>query len=187
MKHRGLRRLIHASTALVLLVLVARPGAFQQTVWALTVLAVLTELLRFSSEGFNEWIRRSVPVFRPAEERRLSGATALWIGYSIAVLFPPTAATAGILAAALADPTASLVGGRWGSGPGKTNVGSLAVFIVVLVVTLGIGKHFVAAGVAAAAGTVVERLSGPIDDNFVVAPVVAAVFWEAVSRLSAMG
>jgi dolichol kinase len=140
------------------------------------LLACAIDVLRLLSPSFRSGIERILPVFRPHESRCLSGATWLAMGYALAAQLPWFAARSGILVGGLADPAASLVGGRWGRGTGtaKTTVGSAALFVVAFSVLAASGVPVLAASVSAVAATLVERIAGPVDDNLIV-PTAAAL------------
>ncbi|NIM48896.1 MAG: hypothetical protein GTN62_03815 [Gemmatimonadales bacterium] len=176
MSAAGLRRLLHACTAAVLLVIpLASWTAFRVVVLVGAVVAVAFETARLSLPGFGPRVARVVPVFRASEARRPSGAAWLGVGYGIAVWFPQPAPVAGVLVAALADPAASFVGARRSTLGRKTFAGSAAHFTVAcgLLAVLGLGWTVVLS--AAAVGAALERWSGAVDDNLLVAPGVAAV------------
>jgi dolichol kinase len=118
-----------------------------------------------------------VPAFRAGERGRVNGAMWLWVGYLAAAWFPASAAQGGILAGALADPAASIVGSRWGHGQPKSWIGTAAAFVAGSVALVVVGTPAATAlggGVVAAA---LERWSGPINDNVTIAPGVALFLW----------
>lgn len=169
------RRLIHASTALVLL-LPDRLGWpwFQRVLLAGVMLATVIEGARLSSPGVRRWITEAVPVFRPDEGRRPSGAWWLVLAYAALSWLPPVPAAAGILVGAFADPAAAWVGTRWGSSGErrkKTWAGTVAAagtaFLVLSLVPLAVGPRLATAVLSALA----ERWSGPVNDNVIVGPV----------------
>ncbi len=178
----ALRRFLHASTASILLVgLWGDWQTFRLAVHALLGVAVVGECLRLGHGGFRSALARVFPVFRPEESHRLSGAFWLVVGYAAASWVPFPGPPAGVLAAAFADPAASIVGTRWGGGGGggtrKSWVGTAAAWAVgaAVLMSLRLPLHAVLAGAFAAA--VAERVRRPLDDNLVVAPAVAAVTW----------
>lgn len=174
------RRVIHSATALVLLMGQIDVWALRWLVWSVAVFVLTVDLVRIKNVPFNTWLRRTVPVFRESEATSISGASFLWLGYSMTVFFPLPAAFVGILAAAVADPAASLVGSKWGSGKGKTLMGSAACFAAILGVSLAFSVSPQVGLVVALFGTTLERFSGPVDDNMVIGPgVAAAVFFLA--------
>jgi dolichol kinase len=106
---------------------------------------------------------------------RISGAAWLALGYAIAAWLPPPGPVAGILAGALADPAAAWVGGRWGGGRRKSVPGSATVAAVTVLGSLAAGLTLPAAGATAILAAALERWSGPLDDNLVLAPGVACL------------
>jgi dolichol kinase len=137
-------------------------------------LAVLIEMLRLANPRVEQWLASRVPVYRPREARRASGALWLAFGYAIAAWLPMPGPVAGILAGALADPAASWVGGCWGQGAPKSWAGSGAAFFVTVGVTIAVGATPSAGVAAGLVGAALERWSSPMDDNLLMAPAVAA-------------
>lgn len=143
-----------------------------------TFLALAVELARRLSAPFARWFGRLAPMLKATEGRRLTGATTLSIGFTLAaLLLPGTPALAGILFAGLGDPAAALAGRRWGRiryPGGKSVVGSVAFLAVAGAVGLALGLPWgVVLGVAAGI-TLVEALTLPVDDNLYL-PVLGAL------------
>ncbi len=174
MTSSSIRRVIHASTGLIIVVSEMDPWVFRSVVWVAAVVFLAFDVFRINNAVLHDWISKRLPVFREREHQRISGASFLWLGYSITVLFPAPAVAVGILAAALADPAASLAGSMWGRGPGKSIAGSAACFVVIGVGALAVGVDPRMALLGAVFGTLIERFSGQIDDNLVLGPGVAA-------------
>ncbi len=178
MKSEALRRLMHVATAAVLLsVPLGSWDLLRVGLICATVFSLLLDLLRSSNLAVGARICDVIPVYRQSEAGRLSGATWLGVGYSIAAVLPPPAPVAGILVAAVADPAAAVVG-SWGRGAGRKSLrGSLAALasaaIVLALLTLPAGAVLAGAFVAA----LVERWSGPLSDNLTVPPATALVVW----------
>ena len=174
----GRRRLIHGSTSLVLLVgLIGGWSLLRMLATVAVLLAAVVEWWRISSPR-GDLLRRLVPVYRPEEAARPSGAFWLCIGYAAALWFPMPGAAVGVLAGAVADPVASAVGSRWGGPVGrKTWVGSAGAFGVIVAACLVVGLPWLVALIAGLAGAGLERWSGPFDDNLLLAPGVAATVW----------
>ena len=177
------RRVLHASTALVLILppLLGWP-AFRFTLLIGLGLWTAVELARLRSVTVSRWLHGAVPVFRPRESRRLSGAWWLLLSFAALSWLPPIPAASGILTGAVADPAAAWAGARWGRPRGArkswmgTGVAALAAFTVLGLADLEWGVRLVASVMAAAA----ERWSGPLDDNLVVGPVTGiTVLWLA--------
>ncbi len=170
-----LRRLLHASTAVILLIIpVASWTVFRSVVISGTVLVVAVEIARLRVPAIHARLAVLVPVFRESETHRVSGAAWLWLAYSIASLLPAPAPAAGILVAALCDPAASVVGQRFGAAGRKTWAGSFGAFVVACVSLIALGFSWPAVAGAGALATVLERWPGPFDDNLLIAPGVAA-------------
>lgn len=172
------RRLIHASTSLVLLVGLTGSWSLLRILATVAVpLAAALEWWRISSPR-GDVLARLVPVYRPAEATRPSGAFWLCVGYAAALWFPMPGAAAGVLAGAVADPAASAVGSRWGgSVGGKTWVGTSGALVVIFAACLVVGIPWQGSLTAAVVGAGLERWSAPFDDNLLLAPGVAATVW----------
>lgn len=145
-----------------------------------TLVALSVELARWRSAGFAHRFRRAVgPMLRGGETRRLTGATTLAIGYTVAATaFPGWPALAGILVAGLADPAAALTGRRFGRSrwqSGKSLEGSMAFLFVAFLLVLavpGIGVAY--AAMVALLATAAEAAPLPIDDNIYLPALAAA-------------
>ena len=179
MSPTAIRRLLHASSALVLLLhFFGSPDLLRNGLMCCAALAVILDLLRVTRPAFGVVITGLVPVFRASESTRLSGATWLSVGYALASWFPHPAVTAGIMVGAFADPAASWAGSTIAKPTTKkTWVGSGAAAVVAAVVLLTTGISLIAVVSGAAAAMVLERWSGPLNDNLVVAPGVALTVW----------
>ena len=177
MTARWLRPLLHAATALLLLTLLQSWQALRGTLVLVGLLAVAFETLRLSRTDVRDFAARWVPVFRPQEAGRPSGAVWLFVGYALAAWMPVPAPAAAVVAGALADPAAALVGGRFGRGRPKSWLGTAAALAVAAggLWLLGLPPLAVAGGGLAAAA--LERWPGPINDNLLVAPGVGLVVW----------
>jgi dolichol kinase len=77
----------------------------------------------------------------------------------------------------VADPAASLVGGRWGGGVPKSWIGTAAALLAAAAMLAALGLSFPSVMAGSLAAAAVERWSRPVDDNLVIAPGVAAVVW----------
>jgi dolichol kinase len=100
----------------------------------------------------------------------------LAVGYAAASWFPAPAPAAGILVGALADPAAAFGGALIGSTDKKTWVGTVVHFGVGVALLRALPGPWHVAVVAALAGALVERWSGPLNDNATVPLAVAFVF-----------
>ena len=178
MSDGALRRTIHVSTGAVVLVGVfAGWDTLRLGMTGLAVAALFVELVRLRFAAFREVLARAVPVFRPEESRRPCGAFWLLFGYAGAAWIPVPGPVAGILTAAVADPIASAVGGRWGKGEPKSWIGTGVVLAASFIVLSALGMSLVSVVAASVAAAASERWSRPLDDNLVLAPAVAAVIW----------
>ncbi|MBI3081655.1 MAG: hypothetical protein HYY94_01835 [Gemmatimonadetes bacterium] len=177
MKPGPLRALLHASTALVLFTLLVSWQALRVALVLGGLVAVVFEALRLSRPEVRDLAARWVPVFRPHEAARPSGAAWLFVGFALAAWMPAPAPAAAVLAGALADPAAALVGGRFGRGLPKSWPGTVAAFAVAAGALALAGIPPLAAGTAGLAAAALERWSGPVNDNLLVAPAVGMVVW----------
>ncbi len=182
MNAAAFRRLLHSSTALFLLLnLLDIPGLLRAVLSVGAVVAVVVDSMRMVKPRFGRLVKRLVPVFRHSEATQLSGASWLMVGLAAAAWFPHPAATAGILAGALADPAASQVGSTIARpDAGKSWVGTAAAAAVAALVLLPTGVPLAAVLCGAVAAATLERWPGPFNDNLVVAPGVALVVWIAI-------
>ncbi len=177
MSSASLRSLIHISTATLLLVGMWSWALLRALLHAGVLLALTLELWRLARPEFNQWLRRNFPVFRHREAGSFSGAFWLAVGYAVASWFPYPWGAAGILVGALADPSGALVGRSLGFRGKKSWPGTTAVFAVAAVVLWAFGLPLrVVLGGALVAATV-ERWSGPLNDNLLIAPCSAALCW----------
>lgn len=177
MTNLALRRVLHAASAGVLALALVSWGTLRAGLAGLVVVGVVVETGRLRHAGMRRWLARRLPVFRPAEAHRPSGGLWLVIGFAVAAWFPPNAAAAGLLTGALADPAAAMAGARWGGQGRKTWVGSTAAALVGIAAVAAVGAAWPAAVMAGVIGALIERFSGPVDDNLVVAPGVAGAVW----------
>lgn len=177
MKPAVLRPLMHASTALILLVALWSWSALRLVLTAAAVLAVALEALRLRRPALRDWLAARVPVFRPAELSRMSGAAWLSVGYAAAAWFPVPALPAAVLTTALADPAGALVG-RWlGRSRPKSWPGTAAVWATAAAVLYPLGLPWLGVLAGASVAAAVERWSAPLDDNLVIPVAVGAVVW----------
>jgi dolichol kinase len=165
-----LRNAIHLGTGLAAPAVLAwpKPWALALTGSMLAV-ALTADAVRLRPDARTALDRRLPGVFRPNETGRPSGASLLAAGYLAAVLFlPAEAAAAGILALAVGDPAAAVVGRWYGTRAevtGKTWAGSLACFLGAagaMWCLPSLGASAAVAGGAMAA--LVERRAGPLDN-----------------------
>ncbi|GIW52940.1 MAG: hypothetical protein KatS3mg081_2295 [Gemmatimonadales bacterium] len=177
MSSASLRSLIHIATASVLLVALWSWELLRALLHGVVLLGLALELWRLENPGFNQRLVRAFPVFREREAGSLSGAFWLAAGYAAASWFPYPWGAAGILVGALADPAGALVGRGLGFRGRKSWAGTTAVCAVAGIVlwAFGLPLRVVAGGALLAAA--VERWSGPLNDNLLIAPCSAAICW----------
>lgn len=159
---------------------------------AATFVALTLEVLRRVAPGFGRWFHRRVGgMMRDREAHRLTGATTLAIGYTLAaVAFPGRPALIGILLTGVADAVAAVVGKRFGSvryPGGKSLEGSLAFFasavlLVWAVPGIGLGGALAVAGLA----TLLEAPTLPVDDNLYL-PVAVSAAVAVLAAFSGLG
>ena len=173
------RRLLHASSALVLLLYsLGSANLIRYGLMVATVFAVAVDSLRIIKPAFSTFITALVPVFRASESTRWSGATWLCFGYAVAAWFPHPAVTAGILVGAFADPAASWAGATLADpSKKKTWIGSGAAAIVAALLLWIVGLPLITVACGALGAMLIERWSAPLNDNLVVAPAVALLVW----------
>lgn len=177
MKPAVLRPLLHASTALTLLLTLWSWDVFR---WALTAGALLglgLEAARLRVPRFHAWLAGLVPVFRPAETSRVSGAAWLGVGCAAAAWLPGPAAGAAVLTVALADPAGALVGGWLGATPAKSWPGTAAVWVTATAGLAVVGLPWLAVLAGGVVAAAVERWSAPVNDNLAIPLAVGAVVW----------
>ncbi|HEX9729246.1 MAG TPA: hypothetical protein VGA37_12135 [Gemmatimonadales bacterium] len=177
MNSSGLRRVLHGSSGALVLLVAWSETAWRLTLVALAVVALVVEGTRLRIPAVRSWLDRAVPVYREVEGHQPSGALWLAVGYALAAGFPVPAATAGVLAAAWADPAASLIGARWGRGETKSAAGSVTALAVATGCIALTGAGWWVSAVGGVAAAALERWSPPLDDNLVIAPGVAAIVW----------
>lgn len=154
---------------------------------------VILDVLRRVSTNFNDKLIGSVfsTIVRPNEAHTIPAATwyivALFVGV---IAYPQMAIEMGVVALALGDPAANLVGKRFGSAKIRRQkswaglIGFLCVSFLALMTyqalcapDLGWAQWTIRALAVAAAGAIAEVLSDPIDDNLLVPLVAGAAAW----------
>lgn len=178
MKAGLLRPVLHAGTAVILLPLVDSARTFRAALVAAGLGAVAFEALRLGFPPARDLAARLAPVFRPREAARPSGAAWLFLGYALCAWMPLPASVSAVLAGALADPAAAVVGSRFGRGGPKSWPGTLAAFVTAgVVLWVVVPLHLPAAVLVGLVAALLERWPGPFDDNLLIAPGVGLTVW----------
>lgn len=181
------RKSIHVLLSLGVAALVWRlpPTAAAATLAGATAVALTVEAARRASRRFDHAFHARLGVMlRPAESRRITGATTLALGYTAAaVLLPGLPALAGILFAGVADAVAAVVGRRWGRHRypgGKSVEGSLAFLAIAAMLAGVLGAGPMAAATVAVVMTIIEAPTLRVDDNLYL-PLAGAVVFRAIA------
>lgn len=172
-----IRAWLHAGTALLLLILSENGRSWWLT--GIAAVALAFDGVRLRVPAVRRLVERLLPVYRPAEAHRVSGGAWLMVGYALAGWMPGRAAVGGILAGAVLDPVAALVGRRLGQGQHKSWAGSAAGMVTAAAALMLVGGSAPEAVFGALVGAAAERWPGPFDDNLVVAPAVGLALWAA--------
>lgn len=186
LRHEVARKAIHLASAVVPVAYAAglRRDVLAALLGGALVVALAVEVTRRRVARVREPFERAVgDLLRPHERARVSGATWMALAYLLAVaLFPRPVAVAAMLAVALGDAAAAVVG-RWagarraarmGAGaaaaPGKTWAGTVACAVATALGALLVARLAPGAALACAvAAALAERPRGPLDDNVRVA------------------
>jgi dolichol kinase len=174
------------ATALLALLVLRVPDPIATAALAtLTAVVVGTDWLRLRRTELAQRLERVLPaVFRTEEAGVLSGASLMFIGYTVtSAVFPAAAAAAGILCLALGDAAAAIVGrtavraGLVAAGrktwPGTLTCGAVSLLVIGFVGAPDAATVIVGAAVA----TLLERLLPGRWDNLAIPPGVALVVW----------
>lgn len=184
LRHEIARKAIHIASASVpvgYMLGVSRPAVAAALAVA-GVTAAAIEIARARSARVRTAFERAVgPLLRPHERGRWSGATWMCAAYLLAVLaFPRPEAVAAMLAVALGDASAAVVGRLTtaGAGGAKTWTGSIACLAATTLGALLVARLGVAAAVACgAAAAVAERPRWALDDNLRIVIAAGAAAW----------
>ena len=177
----GGRRLIHlGSSVLPLGYWIAGRDTAVVVMFIIAITMIGIEIARiYTIRGRRVYQRFLGSVTRPTEERRPTGATYVFIGaFLAAVLFAPPVAILSMLFMSVGDSTAAFVGRRYGRIPigNKTLEGTLACFLVCLLLTLPAGMTLPVAVAGAAAAALTELIPRPLlNDNLAIPLVSGAV------------
>jgi dolichol kinase len=146
----------------------------------------LGDLARFAIPALNRLFFRVFRLFASPRERE-GVASSTWYAIGVLLVFvllPPSLAACSVLVLALADPTASYLGRRWGRrrvGTG-TVLGSASFLLVAYLVLTAFVGPWRALPVAALV-TVAELSPWRVDDNLVVPLATALGLWIVTTLL----
>ena len=179
LRHEVARKAIHLASAVVPVAYAAglRRDLLAALLGGALVVALGVEVARRRLPRVRAPFERAVgDLLRPHERARWSGATWMLVAYLLAVaLFPRAVAVAAMLAVALGDAAAAVIG-RWAGArrvppaPGKTWTGTVACAVATVLGALLVARLAPGAAVACAiAAALAERPRGPLDDNVRVA------------------
>lgn len=179
------RKAVHVAVSVVAacLVLLLSQGAARLLFALTTAVALVIDLARLRSAAFRRpFLRAFSAMLRDEELDRLTGATMLSVGFTLAVcLLPSDYAAAGLFTAGLADPAAAFVGrgyGRVRLPGGKSLEGAAAFLLVAFVVgvsTTSVG--LAGAAIAAAITAMLEAISPRFDDNLYLPIMAGTLLW----------
>ncbi|UCH63073.1 MAG: hypothetical protein JSU77_01045 [Fidelibacterota bacterium] len=170
----GGRRLIHLGSSVVPLgYWITGRNTAVVIIFIMAITMIGIELARiYTFRGRRIYQRFLGSVTRPTEERRLTGATYVFVGaFLAAVLFAPTVAILSMLFMSVGDSTAAFVGQRYGRIPiGKKSLeGTLACFFACLLLTLPSGLTLPVATAGAATAALTELVPRSfLNDNLAI-------------------
>lgn len=171
-RREAARKAFHLASAAVPLAVWFLPRPLALVALASLALAALVlEVARWKMRPARYlFLRRTRPLLRVHERRRITGATYMAVAYALAAfLFPLRVAVAAMLYNAFGDAAAALVGRRFGrhrTGWGKSWEGFGAGLLVNLAVGFAIpGVHPAGALLGAFTASTLEFLPLPLDDN----------------------
>ena len=187
------RRFYHVLGLLVILVIfhnVDRVAALRMLALAIAIIVPL-DFFRLRAEPLNRLLMGAFrPFLRDSEEKSLTGMTYLLCGVFLTIaLFPREIATLSLFMLAFGDPSASLVGVRWGRDKligSKSLQGTLASFVVCTIVAaifffsreIMLPRLALASVLAGLIGAIAELFPfGKLDDNFSFPLLSASLLW----------
>ncbi|GLC24562.1 phosphatidate cytidylyltransferase [Roseisolibacter agri] len=182
LRHEVARKAIHLASAVVPAAYAAglRRDVLAALLGGALVVALGVEVARHRVPSVRAPFERAVgDLLRPHERARWSGATWMLVAYVLALaLFPRAVAVAAMLAVALGDAAAAVIG-RWAGArrvtptagaAGKTWAGTIACAVATVLGALLVARLAPGAALACAvAAALAERPRGPFDDNVRVA------------------
>jgi dolichol kinase len=193
------RTVFHAGTGLFAIVLGELLPSHQAMILASGAVFVSgwsMEIARRSRPALNDTLMRLFrPIAHPSEAHRINSAT--WYtsaAFILACIGNLPAGVAGLAVIAIGDPTAALVGRRWGRtslAQGRslegTAAGIVAAFVAVVAVLtvfhpeLPLTAVLLAAAAASVTGLVAEVVVRGVDDNLSITLTAAAAAWAALA------
>jgi dolichol kinase len=183
MQNELLRKIIHLLTSLIPVIYLISMNKEQMSFLCISLfmLFLAGDLLRIYVIQLGRIFDKVFgKLLRPAEkEKKLTGATYLLLGFSIvAVFFEKEVAVISMLILSVCDSLAAIVGRSFGRRKwfGKTVEGSLTFFLATLFITGFFNDKFGINILGAALLTVVELLSGKLNDNLTI-PIVSGLFF----------
>ena len=144
-------------------------------VWLLSIalfLLALIDVVRFTTRKGDELFWRHLG-FLAGDREKKGPATSLYYALSLlicAILFPKEAVLGAIVCIALGDPVAMIIGKKFGRIrlKRKSIEGSLAGFVVCVPVIFLVTSSWKIAAFGSLAGSLIELLPLPFDDNLTV-------------------
>ena len=173
-------------------------GAIDQILAVAWIGCLLTEIIRFQSEKFNQFVIATFgPVMRQGEINKVSGLTYMLAGVTLVyTFFSPNVIALSFLFLGFADPIASYVGIRFGKRKilsNKTLEGFIGAFLTCFVISLiflnQTGKFndslLLVSLLTGLSGALAEGIPlGQLDDNLTL-PVISAVLISIIFSLFA--
>ncbi|VAX24809.1 hypothetical protein MNBD_NITROSPINAE03-2071 [hydrothermal vent metagenome] len=169
------RKLFHLTAAsMIPTIYYFEPIARQSTLYLAliaTVVWVIGDIARIKIDSVNRYFFNSPfkSLMKIKEEKSFTGSSYVLIGSCFSLLlFNPAISCASLYFMSIGDPSAALAGKAFGKTSfknGKTIEGSLAMFLVCLIIGYAITGTMVMAVTGAVAGAVTEFFTGPLDDN----------------------
>jgi len=183
MQNELIRKSIHLLTAIIPLIYLIYLDREQMSVLCISlfVLLLVGDILRIYITQMTQFYEKILGKLLRVDEKgkKLNGATLLLLGFSIAtVLFEKDIAIISMLILAIADSMAAITGMRFGKRKwfGKSVEGSLAFFVTTFIIVSYFSNDTGINILGAALITIVELLSGKLNDNLTI-PIVSGLFF----------